>query len=64
MQGQPHSIDALRFMLMTLRNTIETLEAAAKLNPRSQLRLRQRIEEAKIQETVILAKLAERGVKL
>jgi hypothetical protein len=57
-----HSISDLRSMLKSVRDVIQALEA----DPRGPHtgKLSKRIDEAKMQEMVILAKLAERGVAL
>ena len=60
-----HSIDSLRTVLKDLHTAIEALEAKlASSSGRRTRELRLRLEEARIQETVILAKLTESGVKL
>jgi hypothetical protein len=63
MPNQP-SVNPLLIMLRDLRWTIEVLEADVQPGKRPNTELRKRVEEANIQETVILAKLAEAGVKI
>ena len=58
-----HSIDSLRTVLRALHDKIEALEAGATLDRRD-WKLRKRIEEAKLEEAIILAKVAKSGVKL
>ena len=57
-----HNVDDLRAILNDLRKAIETLETI----PRGRMKttVRRRLEEAKIQEAVILTKLAKLRVKL
>jgi hypothetical protein len=60
-----HTIDELRSVLKDLRAAIDALEAAAVITDKHRRpKLRQRLKEAKIQEAVILAKLAQVGVKV
>jgi hypothetical protein len=60
-----HTIDELRSVLKDLRAAIDVLEAAAVITDRRRRpKLRKQLKEAKIQEAVILAKLAQVGVKV
>jgi hypothetical protein len=59
-----HTIEDLRVILRDLRNAIEALEAIEQTTARQRIVIRRRIEEAKVQEAVIMARLAESGVKL
>jgi hypothetical protein len=59
-----HTIDELRSVLKDLRAAIDVLEAAVITDKRRRPKLRKRLEEAKIQEAVILAKLAQVGVRV
>ncbi len=59
-----HSIGDLRDLLRNLRAEIEKLESIGHYpNPRGKA-TRKRIDEAKIQELVLLAKLAELEAKI
>ena len=60
-----HTIDELRSVLKDLRAAIDVLEGAAVItDKRRRPKLRKRLKEAKIQEAVILAKLAQAGVRV
>jgi hypothetical protein len=58
--ARQHTVGELRHLLETLRSEIERLELNLHLDPSKQgLATRQLIVETKIQEVVLLAKLAE-----
>jgi hypothetical protein len=59
-----HTVDELRSVLKDLRAAISVLEAAVITDKRSRATAGKRLKEAKIQEAVILAKLAHVGVKV
>jgi hypothetical protein len=59
-----HTIDELRSVLVDLRMAIETLEASLTAGGRPKNNVLKRLQEAKIQEAVILAKLAQAGVRV
>jgi hypothetical protein len=61
---RPHTVDELRSVLKDLHTAIGVLEAAVVADKRRRTKIGKRLKEAKIQEAVILAKLAEAGVKL
>jgi hypothetical protein len=61
--AKPHTVGELRDLLRNLRREIERLESIGHYpNPRGKA-TRKRIDEAKIQEVVLLAKLAELETK-
>ena len=62
--AREHTIDELRSILRELRTAIDTLEAASVSDKRHQSEIRKRLKETKVQETVVLAKLAQAGVKI
>jgi hypothetical protein len=62
--AREHTVDELRSILKELRTAIDTLEATSVSDKRHQSVLRKRLKETKMQETVVLAKLAQAGVKV
>ena len=59
-----HTVDELRLVLKDLRTAINTLEAALITDKRQRSKAAKRLEEVKMQEAVISAKLAQAGVQV
>jgi hypothetical protein len=62
--AREHTVTELQSILKDLRTAIDTLEASSVSDKRHQSETRKRLKEVKMQETVILAKLAKAGVKV
>lgn len=62
--AREHTVDELRSVLKDLRTAINALAAALPADTRRRSKLRKRLKEAKIQEAVILARLAQAGVSV
>jgi hypothetical protein len=56
-----HTVDELRSLLKDLRTAIDALEATLITDKRRRSKAAKQLEEVKMQEAVILAKLAQAG---
>jgi hypothetical protein len=59
-----HTVDELRSVLKGLHTAIDALEAALITDKRQRTKAAKRLEEVKMQEAVISAKLAQAGVQV